>query len=158
MIHDTWHMTHDTWYMIHDTWYMMIHNTWHMIHDTWHMTHDTWYMIHDTWYMIHDDTWYMIYVIWYMSHDTWYMIHDTWYMILAGQIRGQMSVCRAWNALPNNVEHKVEAIMEPFRSRMAASLKDPGSIPGVYPQAPHTKKETITVGYRTLAPPDISPH
>ena len=35
---------------------------------------------------------------------------------LAGQIRGQMSVCRAWNALPNNVEHKVEAIMEPFRS------------------------------------------
>ena len=35
---------------------------------------------------------------------------------LAGQIRGQMSVCSAWNALPNNVEHKVEAIMEPFRS------------------------------------------
>ena len=35
---------------------------------------------------------------------------------LAGQIRGQMSVCRAWNALPNNVEYKVEAIMEPFRS------------------------------------------
>ena len=35
---------------------------------------------------------------------------------LAGQIRGQVSVCRAWNALPNNVEHKVEAIMEPFRS------------------------------------------
>ena len=36
--------------------------------------------------------------------------------LLAGQIRGQMSVCRAWNALPNNEEHKVEAIMEPFRS------------------------------------------
>ena len=36
--------------------------------------------------------------------------------ILAGQIRGQVSACRAWNALPNNVEHKVEAIMEPFRS------------------------------------------
>ena len=36
--------------------------------------------------------------------------------LLAGQIRGQMSVYRAWNALPNNVEHKVEAIMEPFRS------------------------------------------
>ena len=35
---------------------------------------------------------------------------------VAGQIRGQVSVCRAWNALPNNVEHKVEAIMEPFRS------------------------------------------
>ena len=35
---------------------------------------------------------------------------------LAGQIRGQVSVCRAWNALPNNVEHKVEASMEPFRS------------------------------------------
>ena len=34
----------------------------------------------------------------------------------AGQIRGQVSVCRAWNALPNNVEHKVGAIMEPFRS------------------------------------------
>ena len=33
----------------------------------------------------------------------------------AGQIRGQVSVCRAWNALPNNVEHKVVAIMEPFR-------------------------------------------
>ena len=33
--------------------------------------------------------------------------------ILAGQICGQVS---AWNALPNNVEHKVEAIMEPFRS------------------------------------------
>ena len=37
-------------------------------------------------------------------------------IFLAGQIRGQVSVCRAWNALPNNVEHKVEAIMEPFRS------------------------------------------
>ena len=37
-------------------------------------------------------------------------------LTLAGQIRGQMSVCRAWNALPNNVEHKVEAITEPFRS------------------------------------------
>ena len=24
----------------------------------------------------------------------------------AGQIRGQVSVCRAWNALPNNVEHQ----------------------------------------------------
>ena len=36
--------------------------------------------------------------------------------VLAGQIRGQVSVCRAWNALPNNVEHKVEAIVEPFRS------------------------------------------
>ena len=35
---------------------------------------------------------------------------------LADQIRGQVSVCRAWNALPNNVEHKVEAIVEPFRS------------------------------------------
>ena len=35
---------------------------------------------------------------------------------LAGQISGQVSVCRAWNALPNNVEHKVEAIVEPFRS------------------------------------------
>ena len=34
-------------------------------------------------------------------------------IILAGQIRGQVSVCRAWNALPNNVEHNVEAIMEP---------------------------------------------
>ena len=36
--------------------------------------------------------------------------------LLLGQIRGQVNVCRAWNALPNNVEHKVEAIMEPFRS------------------------------------------
>ena len=36
--------------------------------------------------------------------------------ILADQIRGQMSVGRARNALPNNVGHKVEAIMEPFRS------------------------------------------
>ena len=32
---------------------------------------------------------------------------------LAGQIRGQVSVCRVLNALPNNVENKVEAIMEP---------------------------------------------
>ena len=50
--------------------------------------------------------------------------------LLAGQIRGQVSVCRAWNKLPNNVEHKVEAIMEPFRSPpgMAASLRDPGSV------------------------------
>ena len=41
---------------------------------------------------------------------------------LAGQIRGQMSVCRTWNALPNNVEHKVEAIMEPFRSPAKAEV------------------------------------
>ena len=32
------------------------------------------------------------------------------------QIRGQVSACRALNALPNNVEHNFEAIMEPFRS------------------------------------------
>ena len=43
-------------------------------------------------------------------------IENSRYALLAGQIRGQMSVCRAWNALPNNVEHKVEAIMEPFRT------------------------------------------
>ena len=36
------------------------------------------------------------------------------FQVFAGQIRGQMSVCRAWNVLPNNVEHKVEAIMEHF--------------------------------------------
>ena len=41
---------------------------------------------------------------------------DKYTVVLAGQIRGQVSVCRSWNALPNNVEHKVEAIMEPFRS------------------------------------------
>ena len=40
----------------------------------------------------------------------------THWVTLAGQICGQVSVRRAWNALPNNVEHKVEAIMEPFRS------------------------------------------
>ena len=27
---------------------------------------------------------------------------------LRGQIRGKVSVCRAWNALPNNVEHKLK--------------------------------------------------
>merc|ERR1719458_1764534 len=30
---------------------------------------------------------------------------------LAGQIRGQVIVCRAWGALPNSVEHGVEAIV-----------------------------------------------
>ena len=35
-------------------------------------------------------------------------------MELVGQIRGQVSV--AGNALPNNVEYKVEAIVELFRS------------------------------------------
>ena len=38
------------------------------------------------------------------------------YMYSAGQIRGQMSVCRAWKALPNNVEHIVGAVLEPFQN------------------------------------------
>ena len=37
-------------------------------------------------------------------------------VLKSSRSNGQVSVCRAWNALPNNEEHKVEAIMEPFRS------------------------------------------
>ena len=48
-----------------------------------------------------------------LSFSSHFLLLDSLY-VLAGQIRGQMSVCRAWNALPNNVEHKVEAIMEHF--------------------------------------------
>ena len=44
--------------------------------------------------------------------------------ILADQIRGQMSVGRARNALPNNVGHEVEAIMEPFRSPAGDRTED----------------------------------
>ena len=36
-------------------------------------------------------------------------------VVLRGQIRGHVSVCAAWNALPNNVEHKVEAFAEFFK-------------------------------------------
>ena len=53
------------------------------------------------------------------SHVITYDCHELFAMSLfwqeftslAGQIRGQVSVCRAWNALPNK-EHKVEAIMD----------------------------------------------
>ena len=44
-----------------------------------------------------------------VRHVNVQMVHGK--EVLAGQIHG----C-AWNALPNNVEHKVEAIMEPFWS------------------------------------------
>ena len=54
------------------------------------------------------------YISWHLRfHAIWDFMS---LRFLRGQIRGQVSVCRAWNALPNNVEHKVEAIMEPFRS------------------------------------------
>ena len=65
-----------------------------------------------------------------VSHPVWQMearkkiVHFLWILHeksvltvlhFAGQIRGQMSPCRAWKALPNNVEHIVGAVLEPFR-------------------------------------------
>ena len=61
------------------------------------------------------EIWYLLLQVWVWPLTNLALMTMTWNVkCLAGQIRGQV-LCRAWNALPNNIEHKVEAIMEPFR-------------------------------------------